>query len=314
MCRRLCTVLLCLAVTLCGIVTVEAEQLESNCLICCPDEVSTKDITVQNPPVKGDEVLELQRALKYLKFYNGKLDGIYSYSTSEAVRSFQRSSKIPVNGNIDNMTRTTLKKFFEITPTTKNNRAPEGPVRLVIDSAQRKLTVYEGDKPFKSYAVAVGKGKTPTPIGEWEISRKAKNWGTGFGTRWMGLNVPWGIFGIHGTNKPWSIGTEASGGCVRMFNSDVEELFEWVKPGTRVTVLGQIYKVRYEDRLVLRRGYKGADVYQVQIKLKEIGYLKVEPDGIYGPTTIEAVKKFQKDHGFPETGELDIDVYPAIGL
>ena len=47
------------------------------------------------------------------------------------------------------------------------------------------------------------------------------NWGGGFGTRWLGLNVPWGIYGIHGTNQPWSIGTQASAGCIRMFNRHV---------------------------------------------------------------------------------------------
>ena len=54
----------------------------------------------------------------------------------------------------------------------------------------------------------------------------------------MGLDVPWGGYGIHGTNRPWSIGTYASLGCVRMFNEDIEELFEIVAPGTRVVITG----------------------------------------------------------------------------
>jgi len=65
---------------------------------------------------------------------------------------------------------------------------------------------------------------------------------------------------------------------------------------------------------VLKRGFKGSDVYLVQQKLKELGYYPGEPDGIYGPATIQSVKSFQKDRGFPITGELDIDIYPAIGL
>lgn len=45
-----------------------------------------------------------------------------------------------------------------------------------------------------------------------------------------------GRFGIHGTNKPASIGTEASYGCIRMHNTDVLELFSLVSPGTPVIV------------------------------------------------------------------------------
>ena len=31
-------------------------------------------------------------------------------------------------------------------------------------------------------------------------------WGEGFGGAWMGLNVPWGTYGIHGTKSPWFVG------------------------------------------------------------------------------------------------------------
>ena len=41
---------------------------------------------------------------------------------------------------------------------------------------------------------------------------------------------------IHGTDAPWTIGTAASKGCIRMFNQDVIELYQRVRIGTRVTV------------------------------------------------------------------------------
>ncbi|KNZ68564.1 ErfK/YbiS/YcfS/YnhG family protein [Thermincola ferriacetica] len=282
---------------------------------CCPDECSVRALYLKKPPFSGSEVRDFQQALQYLGFYRGELDGVYGLQTYNAVKKFQRSNKLPVNGSINVATLRVLKKYFELPLATKTRtKGPKGEVRLEVHIKTRTLIVYDDDKVFKTYRVAVGRNKTPTPVGEWRIVRKAKNWGTGFGTRWLGLSVPWGLFGIHGTNKPWSIGSKASHGCIRMFNRDVEELYEWVKPGTRVTVIGQVFPVRYEDRLVIRRGYKGSDVYQVQQKLRELGYLKSAPDGIYGPATIAAVKKFQKDHDFPVTGEIDIDIYPAIGL
>jgi len=42
---------------------------------------------------------------------------------------------------------------------------------------------------------------------------------------------------IHGTNKPESIGTDASSGCIRMHNADVMDLYSKVRVGARVYVL-----------------------------------------------------------------------------
>ena len=41
---------------------------------------------------------------------------------------------------------------------------------------------------------------------------------------------------IHGTNAPWSIGTAASSGCIRMLNSEVIDLYGRARIGTRVIV------------------------------------------------------------------------------
>ncbi len=41
---------------------------------------------------------------------------------------------------------------------------------------------------------------------------------------------------IHGTDAPWTIGTAASKGCIRMYNKDVIDLYDRVPVGTRVAV------------------------------------------------------------------------------
>jgi len=46
------------------------------------------------------------------------------------------------------------------------------------------------------------------------------------------------LYRIHGTNQPWSIGLNLSSGCIRMLNSDVEHLYEQVKLGSKVVVVG----------------------------------------------------------------------------
>ena len=51
--------------------------------------------------------------------------------------------------------------------------------------------------------------------------------------RWMGVD---GSIGIHGTGEPWSIGSRASHGCIRMAVPDVIELFKRVPVGTPVLI------------------------------------------------------------------------------
>jgi lipoprotein-anchoring transpeptidase ErfK/SrfK len=45
------------------------------------------------------------------------------------------------------------------------------------------------------------------------------------------------LYRIHGTNAPWTIGSNVSSGCIRMRNEDVVDLYERVKVGTKVVVM-----------------------------------------------------------------------------
>ena len=49
-----------------------------------------------------------------------------------------------------------------------------------------------------------------------------------------------GEYAIHGTNRPNSIGTFASYGCIRMYNEDILDLFERVHVGTPVVVIREM--------------------------------------------------------------------------
>jgi lipoprotein-anchoring transpeptidase ErfK/SrfK len=45
------------------------------------------------------------------------------------------------------------------------------------------------------------------------------------------------LYRIHGTNEPWTIGSDVSSGCIRMVNDDVIDLYTRVKIGAKVIVL-----------------------------------------------------------------------------
>jgi len=108
---------------------------------------------------------------------------------------------------------------------------------ILINLTAKKLHYNAPQREEKIYPVAVGKPGTPTPTGTYEIVTKIVRPGGILGTRWMGLSIPNGNYGIHGTFDPSSIGKEISNGCIRMYNHNVEELFNLVKIGTIVTIV-----------------------------------------------------------------------------
>lgn len=114
---------------------------------------------------------------------------------------------------------------------------PVNPVRIEIriNISAKTLTVYREGTAIYEFPIATGKPSTPTPIGVFEVINKQLDPGGPYGTRWLGLSKRG--YGIHGTNDPSSIGTDASNGCIRMFNRDVETLFDITNPGTVVRIL-----------------------------------------------------------------------------
>ena len=110
---------------------------------------------------------------------------------------------------------------------------------IVINLTQRKLFFYKDKSRFSEYPIAIGKPSSPTPTGLWSITGKIVNPGGILGTRWMQLSIPAndGVYGIHGTSQPWSIGKAVSLGCIRMYNHQIEEIFPLTPVGTKVEII-----------------------------------------------------------------------------
>lgn len=272
-----------------------------------------RTLFLTSPQMHGTDVVELQEHLAANGYYSGKVDGVYGPLTAQAVERFQAGVGLVADG----VFRLTQWPFLlpenELPTQTTQQSPPEGDRRIVIDTRTFKLTLYVNNEPFKTYPVAVGRPTrfTLSPIGEWRVINKGC-WGGGFGTRWMGLNVPWGIYGIHGTNQPGSIGNRASAGCIRMYNHDVEELYEWVEIGTPVRIIGDPPPVQIGRRI--QQGSTGEDVVQIQFRLQDLGFDAGGADGRYGPNTAEAIRQLQRAYGLPEDGIVYNDIYYLLGL
>jgi hypothetical protein len=194
-----------------------------------------------------------------------------------------------------------------------NNGSNNKSTCILVDISSHELFLINNNKIIKSYTIASGKPNTPSPIGSWKIISKG-TWGKGFGGHWLGLNVPWGKYGIHGTNKPNSIGWNSSHGCIRMKNRDVSELYKLVPHGTPVIIHGGPYG-NFGSRLRnINPGDRGADVFEVQRLLKIKGYYEGNPDGIYGDGMKYYIHKFQKDNNIPLSNTINFNFYKKLGV
>ena len=190
---------------------------------------------------------------------------------------------------------------------------PDGPW-ILINLQQKSLTLYNGVEPQKRYAIASGTYYTPSPIGTYRVSNRFSGKLGGFGTRFLGLSVPWGQFGIHGTNKPGSIGSNASHGCIRMFTKDAEALYKQVPNGAKVVIEGGSYGYLDTYLRPLRAGDRNSHVVAVQDKLRALGYYFGSSDGIFGRGMQEAVRNARKALGLSDGQNVDQAFYQAIGL
>jgi L,D-transpeptidase ErfK/SrfK len=136
---------------------------------------------------------------------------------------------------------------------------------LVINLPEMRLFDFTADPERPTVlAVAIGDAVDPTPVGEFRVGQKRVDpyWNVPesiraerpelpavvppgpdnpLGDRWLTLGTS--SYGIHGTNNVWSIGRNATHGCVRLYNDDMRALFDRTRSGTRVRLVYQPVKL-----------------------------------------------------------------------
>lgn len=123
----------------------------------------------------------------------------------------------------------------------------QGPFAASIDLSDFELTIHHNGLYVKKYKIGIGK-QNSSPIGEFLVREKLENptyYGVDgnvvdaddplnpLGERWIDIGDG---FGIHGTTDPKSVGSTHSKGCIRMLNSDVDEVYDLLTLGSSVKI------------------------------------------------------------------------------
>lgn len=192
----------------------------------------------------------------------------YDTKTKENIIKYQKENNLVADGIIGRNTYQKINEDIEMNKISIpdvnlsfEGEVPEG-YWMMINKSNNTLYYLRGQEIINRYPIATGKDPRYTPEGKFTIVTKYKNpsWGGAgryepvrggapnnpLGKRWMGLSIKGGgTYGIHGNSNKGSIGRYASLGCVRMFNEDVENLYELIEIGTPVWVGSEIKLKEY---------------------------------------------------------------------
>ncbi|MGE7760099.1 L,D-transpeptidase family protein [Peribacillus sp. NPDC097895] len=218
---------------------------------------------------------------------------------------------------------------------------------IIINKANNQLAYYENDKLVRVFLVATGKKASYTPEGKFKVVTMIVNrpYYKGnirggdprnpLGKRWLGINArntPGNTYAIHGNNDPKSIGKYISAGCIRMYNEDVQWMYDRVRMNTVVLIASSNksfasiaatngYKVTGSSSLPvhnpnsnLKKGSSGPKVSELQKRLTELGYSTKGIDGSFGKNTETAVKKFQRAKNLTADGVVGPQTKKALNI
>jgi lipoprotein-anchoring transpeptidase ErfK/SrfK len=133
----------------------------------------------------------------------------------------------------------------------------ESPGTIVVDTPNKFLFLVQGNGKALRYGIGVGRpGFTWSGVKQISAKKEWPDWTppaemlarrpdlprhmeggpqNPLGARAMYLGSS--LYRIHGSNEPWTIGTNVSSGCIRMRNEDVIDLYSRVNVGARVIVI-----------------------------------------------------------------------------
>ena len=258
---------------------------------------------------KGTAVKLLQKELKSLGYFSGKVDGIYGSGTVDAVREFRSNHNLSNKGSVDNNMVWELYKeqgkpklkvgsasvavfaaqrvlwvsgYLSQQPDGKFGKTTLSAAKAYMKAAKSKMTAFLKKKAANATPVptelprARQATSTPEPTAEFEVASD--------------LDMPVVVDEPLPTAKP----TAKPAASFKTNGVITANWFEFMLSGT----------MSYSK--VLKKGDKGAAVKRMQKRLKALKYLGSYADGKFGTGTVRALKYFQYRNGLKQTGKLDV--------
>lgn len=226
---------------------------------------------------QGAEVAELQTILQFLGFYLGRVDGVFSESTQQAVQRFQQAAALPLTGQM------TLGDWNRLLPTPPTSSTAVG------QPAQ--------SAPITTPSVATPPVATPSVTAQsFPIPESASQPPSGSA---QPPKLP-----------PSESQNPRSSAEAPTPQSPEDRTMEAVAEAVVETVAEDSQE--RVDFPLLRRSSEGLAVEQLQQRLSALGFYAEAIDGIFGEATEDSVKQFQAEYGLEADGIVGSETWQTL--
>jgi len=237
---------------------------------------------------KGTDVARLQQFLKDKGYYRGKIDGVFSQLTEKSLIDFQKDVGILEDGSLlregrfGSQTRLALQEavlrgrdeYLENIPTRNLGRGAKGDEVRKLQEILKMLGYLENIN-------GVYDAKTVDAVFRFQMSNDLIESENDSGAGYFGPATQLALSGLH-------LGLQHGVQVMSENNLELEE-FGLELEGKDNVYLDESSQINFN----LSEGDTGTDVYNLQLALNDLNFLRVEPSSYYGPLTTHAVSKFQ---------------------
>ena len=240
----------------------------------------------------GPWVVELQRELTQLTYYDGPLNGTFDARTNTAVRAFQTANRLLVDGIVGRNTWSAL--IFLYKPLAKCTGGVESP------SANKHIVV-AGDTLF---SLASRFNTTVASL------RSLNNLTSD--TLWVGQKLLIPTTGKVNTKNYTVVAGDTLFSIANRFNTTVDAIRAMNNLTSNLINIGQSLQIPVSgggvtppvvpNRPTLRFGDRGDHVSELQRRLNNKGFSVGNVTGIFGNLTLAAVRSFQQARGLVVDG------------
>lgn len=222
----------------------------------------------------GAAVRSLQQRLKELGYYTDTVDGKFGRSTEDAVKAFQKRNGLTADGKVGEQTLTKLNSVSAVkaanaaTATPKATQATSlqlGDTGDAVSALQRRLKALGY---FTGTVDGIYGSETRTAVRAFQRNNGLNTNGRATAETLAKLNSSSAVVAVTATPKPTAT------------------------PKATATPYA------------LKQGDSGEEVRKVQQRLKDLGYYRDEVDGVYGASTMHAVKTFQRNNDLTADGKI----------
>ncbi len=243
---------------------LDLEPRELKFLVAKPLEIEARGLSFSRG-IFSDQIRLLKDFLRAKGYENIPYGYDYDNWTRQGVIKYQEDQGLTPDGIVGEATLANINMDLKENNYRLARRLPrlnfDGPI-ILINKSSNSLYFFNRGRLEASYPVATGRTPNHTPTGQFKVVVKYVNpaWGGAgkyepvpggvannpLGKRWIGISYGGGSkYGIHGNSNPGSIGRNVSLGCIRMFNSQVENLYERVGLGTPVWIGSEEDLIKY---------------------------------------------------------------------